>query len=132
MSFKLPIELVGKNKAVYLVTVEGIYLIGLFAWDAKKMTHHEEFYILRSTPPAIKLRRELGAMQKDLQRLFSKFDTTGKQFINSQRRLGDKAFQLVMTYLQNPPTPIIPYTPVTNYIAESAQGGKRKPILERI
>ena len=135
MSFKLPIDLIGTNKAVFLVTVEGIYIIGLFEWSVRRwslstkpknnVSHHEEFYILKSTPPAIKLRRELGAIQKDLQRLISKRDdmkvgeiTDGRQY------LADKAFQLVSTYLQNPPAPVIPYSPATHYINQSINGWK--------
>ena len=129
MSFKLPIDLVGTNKAVFLVTVEGIYIIGLFEWSAKKslslrkppnVKHHEEFYILKSTPPAIKLRRELGAIQKDLQRLISKRDDMKLGEITDGREyLTYKAFQLVSTYLQNPPAPVIPYSPAKHYINQS-------------
>jgi hypothetical protein len=112
MPFKLPIDLVGKNKAVFLVTVEGIYVIGLFEWRAKKslslrkppnVRHHEEFYILKSTPPAIKLRRELGAIQKDLQRIFSKRDDLKLgELENGRDYLTKKAFELVTTYLKKP------------------------------
>jgi len=124
MSFKLPIDLIGNNKAVFLVTVEGIYIIGLFEWAVKKarmgyyshkVSHHEEFYILKSTTPAIKLRRELGALQKELQRLTSKKeDSTQAVWINKKDILAQKAFQLVTAYLKNPPSPVIPFTPPKN------------------
>ena len=134
MSFKLPIDLIGGNKAVFLVTVEGIYIIGVFEWDVKRairrhtkknVSHHEKFYILKSTPSAIKLRRELGAIQKDLQRLISKIQdsTKGrpqrvKEWQKTKGSLVEKAFQLVTTYLKNPPSPVIPFTPPKKYINE--------------
>jgi len=128
MSFKLPIDLIGDNKAVFLVTVEGIYIIGVFEWDVKhfqnqnkNVSHHEKFYILKSTSPAIKLRRELGAIQKSKQRLISKREDTRDRhllFRTDKNHLVEKAFQLVTTYLKNPPSPVIPFTPPKKYINE--------------
>ena len=128
MAFKLPIDLIGSHKAVFLITVEGIYIIGVFEWDVKisailhhkkNVSHHEKFYILKSTPPAIKLRRELDAIQKSTQRLISKREDTQEGhllYLKQKGQLVDKAFQLVTTYLKNPPSPVIPFIPSKNYI----------------
>ena len=116
VKFKLPITLFDENKAVFLGTVEQVYLVGLFTWQGVSKKHlnlAQHYFVLPTTHASMKLRRELNGLQKEQQRLRSKMVPEGdgmdnKAYKKLLKPIVDKAYKLTSDYVSKPPAPIYP------------------------
>jgi hypothetical protein len=116
VKFKLPITLYNENQGVFLGTVEGVYLVGLFTWQGvskKWLNLHQEYFILPTSHASMKLRRELNRLQKDQQRLRSRLVPEGdgmnnKKYKAKLKPIVQEAYKITSQYLKNPPAPIYP------------------------
>jgi hypothetical protein len=119
VKFKLPITLADEKRGVFLGTVEGVYFIGLFEWRKSSnfslYSHdfHQEYFILPTKQASMKLYKELKRLQKDEQRLRSKWSVRDYDFLGNKeykqkvKPIVEEAFNLVTQYVNNPPSPLI-------------------------